>query len=67
MDLQMSEIESQSFEFNGETFWIDTGKVENGWWWESPGFRNSEGVCVSRDSALEAAKREIQARGGMTF
>lgn len=64
MELQMTEVESHVFELNGEIFLIDTGKVENGWWWESPGFHNSEGASPSRIGALEAAEREIQERMG---
>ncbi|CUA99015.1 hypothetical protein Ga0061062_1082 [Comamonas thiooxydans] len=64
MELQMTEVESHVFELNGEIFLIDTGRVESGWWWESPGFHNSEGTRPTRIGALEAAEREIQERVG---
>ncbi|WEE76652.1 hypothetical protein LZ683_21265 [Comamonas testosteroni] len=64
MELQMTEVESHVFEMNGEIFLINTGKVEDGWWWVSASFHNGEGTCPSRISALEAAEREIQERVG---
>ncbi len=33
MELQMTEVESHVFEMNGAIFLINTGKVEDGWWW----------------------------------
>lgn len=66
MEIQMTEIEKCDFKYGEEVFTISTGKVENGWWWECSGFYNA-GVTPSREMALESAKKEIKARGGLVL
>jgi len=60
--MEMREVQVHKEMIAGKARTITTGLVENGWWWECPGFENSEGTEKSREAALKAAREEIAAR-----
>lgn len=62
MKLQMTEVKNHDFKAGEGICFFSTGRVENGWWWESDKIKNSEGTFRTREDAIKNAEEEISAR-----
>jgi hypothetical protein len=62
MKLDMTDEQRHDIYVNHSAQMVWTGKVENGWMWYHPRFPNDGGPELTREAALAAAVRELNAR-----